>query len=436
MIAGTKCKHSGIKHSGIKHSGIKHSGIKHSGIAIEGLRAQIAQENMSERIYLDWNATAPLRPQAREALTAAFDVVGNPSSVHGEGRVARRLLEEARGQVAALVGARPSDVFFTGSGTEANALALSPAAETQGDGRSCDRLLMSSIEHSSVRAGARFPRAAIEDLPVDADGRVDFAVLQRRLSESSGIGRTLVSIMLANNETGVLQPIAAAAEIVHAAGGLLHVDAVQAAGRIAVDMAALGVDLLTVSAHKLGGPKGVGALVRCSDGLHISDPLIKGGGQERGMRAGTENVAGIAAFGAAAAAAQRDLEADTARVVALRDRLESGLKAIAPDAVVFGAGVERLPNTTAFATAGMKAETAVIAFDLEGIAVSSGAACSSGKVQPSHVLAAMGVPPELLRGAVRVSLGWTTTESDVEGFLRAWRKVSGALSKEQRGLAA
>jgi cysteine desulfurase len=394
---------------------------------------------MPERVYLDWNATAPLRPQAHDALIAALDVVGNPSSVHGEGRAARRLVEQAREQVAALVGARPADVIFTSSGTEANALALTPSIETRGDGRTCDRLLMSRIEHSSVRAGGRFPRAAIAELAVDADGRVDLAALRQRLVENPANARVLVSIMLANNETGVLQPIAKAAELVHTAGGLLHVDAVQAAGRIAVNMAAMGADLMTISAHKLGGPKGVGALVRRSDDLHISDPLIKGGGQERGMRAGTENVAAIAAFGAAAAAALGDLETEGASMLALRDRLESGVKAIAPSAVVFGAAADRLPNTTAFAAPGMKAETAVIAFDLEGIAVSSGAACSSGKVQPSHVLAAMGVSPELVRGGVRVSLGWTTTESDIERFLLAWRKVSGALSKESkvsRGLAA
>jgi cysteine desulfurase len=394
---------------------------------------------MAERVYLDWNATAPLRPKAHDALIAALAIVGNPSSVHGEGRAARRLIETARDQVAALVCARPGDVIFTGSGTEANGLALSPSIEIHGDGRACDRLLMSSIEHSSVRAGGRFPRSAIGDLPVDVEGRVDLAALRGRLAEVPVTARVLVSIMLANNETGVLQPVAEAAELVHAASGLLHVDAIQVAGRMPINMAGLGADLLTISAHKLGGPKGIGALVRRGDDLHFADPLIRGGGQERGMRAGTENVPGIAAFGAAAAAAHRDLETDGVRMLALRDRLEAGLRAVRADTVIFGAAADRLPNTTAFAAPGMKAETAVIAFDLEGIAVSSGAACSSGKVQPSHVLAAMGVSPELVRGGVRVSLGWTTTESDIERFLLAWRKVSGALSKESkvsRGLAA
>jgi cysteine desulfurase len=257
---------------------------------------------MAERVYFDWNATTPLRPQARQALHDALALTGNPSSVHAEGRAARYLIEHAREAVAALVGARPAGVIFTSSGTEANALAHSPAIETTGEKRPRDRLFMSAIEHSSVRAGGRFPRDAIEDIAVDADGRVKLAALADALRRAS---RPLVSIMLANNETGVVQPVAEAAAIVHAAGGLLHVDAVQAAGRIPCDLAAFGADLLTVSAHKIGGPKGVGALVRASDEIHFPDPLIRGGGQERGMRAGTENVAGIAAFGAAAAAAGR-----------------------------------------------------------------------------------------------------------------------------------
>jgi cysteine desulfurase len=387
---------------------------------------------MAERVYFDWNATTPLRPQVRQALQDALALTGNPSSVHAEGRAARYLIEHAREAVAALVGARPAGVIFTSSGTEANALAHSPAIETTGEKRPRDRLFMSAIEHSSVRAGGRFPRDAIEDIAVDADGRVKLAALADALRRAS---RPLVSIMLANNETGVVQPVAEAAAIVHAAGGLLHVDAVQAAGRIPCDLAAFGADLLTVSAHKIGGPKGVGALVRASDEIHFPDPLIRGGGQERGMRAGTENVAGIAAFGAAAAAAGRQLADEAADMLAVRNLLEEGLGAISPQAVIFGAGAERLPNTTLFALDGVNAETAIIALDLEGVAVSSGAACSSGKVQPSHVLGAMGVSPSLLRGAVRVSLGWTTTQDDVACFLGAWRKVSGALSKGLRSSA-
>jgi len=388
---------------------------------------------MSDRSYLDWNATTPLRNEAKAALAEALALLGNPSSVHAEGRAARRALEQAREEVAALVGARPGDVFFTSSGTEANMLALTPAIETATEKRSRTRLLISAIEHASVRAGGRFPREAIEELPVDADGRLNLAALAVAVAKTP---RPLVSLMLANNETGVIQPVAEAAARVHAAGGLLHVDAVQAAGRIDCDIAALGADLLTLSAHKIGGPKGVGALVRSSDDIHLAEPLIRGGGQERGLRAGTENVAGIAAFGAAAAVARRERAAETGHMVALRDLLETGLREISQRATIFGASAERLPNTTLFAAPGMKAETAVIAFDLEGIAVSSGAACSSGKVQASYVLAAMGVSPPLTRGAVRVSLGWSTTAADIEKLLGAWRKLATTLSKEERGIAA
>jgi cysteine desulfurase len=388
---------------------------------------------MADRSYFDWNATAPLRPQAAEALQAALGVPGNASSVHAEGRAARRVVERAREEVAALIGARAGDVFFTSSGTEANMLALTPAIETPGEKQPRDKLLISAIEHSSVRTGGRFAPDAVEELPVDADGRVDLRALESAMRQAS---RPLVSIMLANNETGVVQPVAEAAVIVHAAGGLLHVDAVQATGRIAVDINALGADLMTLSAHKIGGAKGVGALVRRSEDIHIADPLIRGGGQERGMRAGTENVAGIAAFGAAAAAARAHQPDEAAAMLALRNRLEAGLKVITPHAVIFGEATERLPNTTLFALSGMRAETAVIAFDLEGVAVSSGAACSSGKVQPSHVLAAMGVSPALTRAAVRVSLGWETTERDIERFLDAWRKLGTALSKGSQGVAA
>jgi cysteine desulfurase len=385
-----------------------------------------------ERVYFDWNATTPLREAARQALQDALAVPGNPSSVHAEGRAARRLVEDARERVARLAGARPADVIFTSSGTEANALALTPDIETADEKRPRDRLFMSAIEHASVRTGGRFPRAAVEDLPVDADGRLDLAGLAQSLARAS---RPLVSIMLANNETGVVQPVAEAAALAHAAGGLLHVDAVQAAGRIACDIDTLGADLLTLSAHKIGGPKGVGALIRSGEDIHFADPLIRGGGQERGMRAGTENVAGIAAFGAAAAASLTRRAEEAAAMLNQRNRLEAGLKAITPQAIIFGESTERLPNTTLFALPGMKAETGVIAFDLEGVAVSSGSACSSGKVQPSHVLAAMGVSPALVQGAVRASLGWETTERDIERFLEAWRKLGTALSKGQ-GMAA
>src|SRR5215468_1590799 len=258
---------------------------------------------MKERIYLDWNATAPLRPEARAAMLAALDAVGNPSSVHHEGRAARHVLEQARERVAALVGAQPRNVVFTSGGTEANMMALSPALEIAENKSGFDRLMMSAIEHASVRAGGSFASHEVEEIPVTGDGVVDLGALERRLSElrRQGARPPLVSIMAANNETGVIQPVEAAAAAIHTAGGLLHVDAAQVAGRIPFDISGSGADLLTVSAHKLGGPQGVGALIKQSETLHLAQPLLRGGGQERGARAGTENVAGIAGFGAAAA---------------------------------------------------------------------------------------------------------------------------------------
>jgi len=380
---------------------------------------------MTERVYLDWNATAPLRPAAREAFAAALELVGNPSSVHGEGRAARALIEQARGEVAALAGANAdNNVVFTSGGTEANALALSPTLGA--------RLLVSAIEHPSVLAGGRFALTSIARIAVDTDGIVDLAALEAALADGP---RALVSIMAVNNETGVIQPVAAAAAIAHRYGAILHVDAVQAAGRMPIDIKTLGADLLTLSAHKIGGAKGAGALITRGD-IH-PDPLIRGGGQERGNRAGTENVGGAAAFGAASSATLAQLAANMSRMAAQRAKLEAGILAATPDAVIFGSAVERLPNTTLVAIPGAKAETLVIAFDLDGVAVSSGAACSSGKVAPSHVLAAMGVAPDLARGAIRVSLGATTNESEIERFLIVWKRLTQSLSKgEKRGLAA
>jgi cysteine desulfurase len=384
---------------------------------------------MTERAYLDWNATAPLRPQARAALLEAFDQVGNPSSVHAEGRAGRHLVEEARRAVAAVVGADPRDVTFTSGATEANALALAPAP----DGFP-ERLLVSAIEHPSVRCGGRFPAAAVEEIPVTPAGIVDLAALARRMEELRRDGcRPAVSIMLANNETGVVQPVAAAADLVHAVDGTLHVDVVQGFGRIPFQLNELRADSLAVSGHKIGATMGTGALIRA--GGRPPEPLIRGGAQERGLRAGTENTAALAGFGAAARAAPAAMAADGARMAALRDRLEAGLRQITPDVVVFGTEAERVPNTCLFALPGMKAETAVIAFDLEGVAVSAGAACSSGKVQPSQVLAAMGVPPALARAAVRVSLGWTSAESDVLAFLSALKRLAQVLIKERKNIA-
>ena len=387
---------------------------------------------MSERAYFDWNATAPLRQEARAVMVTTLGLTGNASSVHAEGRAARRLVEAAREQVAGLVGAEAKNVTFTSGATEANMLALTPAIEIGGRKSLRDRLFISAIEHPSVRSGGRFPADAVEELPVTGAGVVDLHALRSAIARAE---RPFVSVMLANNETGVIQPIADIAAIVHTANGVLHVDAVQGPGRVACRIGELGADLMSLSAHKLGGPQGAGALVSRGD-IHIGEPLIKGGGQERGLRAGTENVAAIAGFGAAAAVSAN--QADATRMAGSRDRLEAGIKAILPEVLIFGESAPRLPNTTLFAVPGMKAETAIISFDLNGIAVSSGSACSSGKVQASHVLAAMGVEPSLAQGAVRVSLGWSTSESDIENLLNALTKVVSSLRKRHMnaGLAA
>ena len=384
---------------------------------------------MPDRVYLDWNATTPLRPEARQAVALALEISGNPSSVHAEGRQARRLVEDARAAVAAAVCARSQDVVFSSGGTEANALGLTPGLR-RGAGLPVRRLLVSAIEHPSVLSGGRFPAEAIGSIEVTGAGLVDLDHLRRLLVEGPP---ALVSVMLANNETGAIQPVAEIADIVHAAGGLLHVDAIQALGKISIDIKSIKADLITLSAHKIGGPKGVGALVLTEE-VQGLEPLLRGGGQELGRRAGTENVAGIAAFGAAAKAATGALKGDAARLQGLQNRLEAGLKQT-PGAIVFSQGAPRLPNTTLFTVPGLRAETAVIGFDLGGIAVSSGSACSSGKVQPSHVLEAMGFGKELAQGAVRLSLGWSTSEADIDLALEAWRKLADALLRGRRNTA-
>jgi cysteine desulfurase len=344
-------------------------------------------------------------------MLAALDVVGNPSSPHAEGRRARALVEDAREQVAALVGARPSEVVFTSGGTEANNWVL---------GAGWNRILLAGIEHDSVLAAARASQAQLVDLPVDRDGVIVRDGLSPRLA-SAAEGLALLTLQLANNETGVLQPLADVADEAKQHGLAVHSDAVQAAGRVPVELASLGVDYLTLSAHKLGGPQGTGALViRGRRGL---SPLISGGGQERRRRAGTENVAAIAGFGAAAEATQREL-AQMARVGQLQARLERQVRRITPEAVIIAERAARLPNTTDLALPGAHAETLVIQFDLAGIAVSAGAACSSGKVGASHVLAAMGLSAELAGAAIRISLGHGSTEGDVARFLSAWTDLA------------
>jgi cysteine desulfurase len=365
---------------------------------------------MRRETYLDWNATAPLRPEAASAIADALAQGGNPSSVHSKGRAARQLVERSRATVAALIGAPLDGVVFTSGGTEANHLAL------LGSGRA--RVLVSAVEHSSVLQAV--PDA--ERIPVHRDGIVDSAALATLLAAD---GRpALVSVMVANNETGVTQPVRALADIAHAHGALFHCDAVQAAGKIPLSLPELGTDFLTLSGHKIGGPAGIGALVM-APGVEVA-PLQRGGGQERNRRAGTENLAGIAGFAAAAVACD---SAEYERVSELRDRLEAALPS---EAVIVGAGTPRLPNTSAIAMPGVPAETQVIALDLDGVMVSAGAACSSGKVGPSHVLAAMGLAPEIANATIRVSLGWSTGEADIAHFLDAWTALYRRTSRQAK----
>jgi cysteine desulfurase len=364
--------------------------------------------------YLDWNATAPLRLEAIAAVEAALRHCGNPSSVHRRGRAGRQLIERSREAVAALVGAAPDSVVFVSGGTEANHLALL--------GTDRLRILVSAIEHDSVLRAV----ATAEPVTVDGDGVVRLDALAEVLAADDK--PALVSVMLANNETGVVQPVTEIAALAHSRGALFHCDAVQAAGKIPLDMAATGADLLTLSAHKLGGPAGVGALI-AARGLDLM-PMLRGGGQEHRRRAGTENLPAIVGFAAAAKAVAAEI-AVYDRVRALRDALEAAIIAVAPDAVVVGANAPRLPNTSAIAMPGMAAETQVIALDLDGVMVSAGAACSSGKVGRSHVLTAMALPPDIASSTIRVSLGWETSEADIDHFIHSWT----ALYRRRRGFA-
>ncbi|MGB1406436.1 MAG: cysteine desulfurase family protein [Parvibaculales bacterium] len=373
------------------------------------------------RTFLDYNATAPLRAEAREALVAALDI-GNPSSVHEEGRKARALVETARADVAALVSAPAETVIFTSGGTEACNLALglrqAPAGEIK-------RLLVSAIEHSAVLAAAEESVLPVELLPVTADGVVDMAALDAALQDETP---ALVCVMLANNETGTIQPIAEIAAKTRAHGSLLFCDAVQAAGKMPIDIFALGVDALSLSGHKLGAPMGIGALV--TRPAVVVPPQLLGGGQELGRRAGSENISGIAAFAAAAKAAMRDLN-DFANLAELRDDMEAALLAVQPQTEIFGKHADRLANTSCFALGGLNSETLVMALDLAGVAVSAGSACSSGKVSRSHVLAAMQAETHISKGVLRVSLGWQSNREDTEKLVDEWSKLAGrALAAE------
>jgi len=363
---------------------------------------------MSQPVYLDCNATAPLREEAQRAVTRALSAGGNPSSVHALGRAARRTVEDAREQVRILVNApENAQVVFTSGGTEANALALIGCAR--------EKVFAPGTEHPSVLNA----RGGVERIRVDVNGLIDPFELDEMFA--GGGDDVVVSVMLANNETGVLQQVEGIARVAHRYDALVHCDAVQAAGKVDVDFQALGVDMLSLSSHKIGGPQGVGALIVASGvALNAVQP---GGGQEGGLRGGTENVPGIAGFGAAAAAAKAGLETDMARVEALRDQLEAGIAGIAPDAQVIAGMADRLPNTSLIIMPGVASDSQVMAFDLAGLCVSAGSACASGKAKQSGALGAMGVPSAVAKCAVRVSLGHSNKNEDIESFLSAWKDL-------------
>lgn len=371
------------------------------------------------RIYLDWNASAPLLTEARAAMVDALEATGNPSSIHAEGRAARAQLETAREQVAALVGAKPAEVIFTSGATEANAMMLA--------GRPWGGFACSVMEHPSVLSAvpANVPSPVLIEASRDGRSAIGETLMEHLVTAAHLGGPLLVSHQLANGETGVIHDVRRLAELVrlHRSDAVIHTDAAQAAGRIAIDMGELGVDAITLSSHKLGGPIGAGALV-VRDGVQLS-PLLRGGGQERGRRAGTENVAAIAGFGAAAEVARRTLDRAADHMVSLRDRLEAGLMAATPGAVIVGQASPRLPNTMCVSLSGRRAEFLVMALDLAGIAISAGSACSSGKVAASAVLAAMGLPEAIQQSAVRISVGISTTTEEIEAFLTTWKTIAG-----------
>ena len=382
---------------------------------------------------MDYNATAPLLPQVAEAMTAAFGAFGNPSSIHTEGRAARKIAEDSRRAIARALRALPQQVFFFGSGSEANAFALRPGLRK--GGVAAARLITTSVEHPCVLRGHGFAADEVRLLKVDGHGVIDLADLRAALAEDER--PALVSVMLANNETGVIQPVMEVANLLEGTSHILHSDVVQALGKIEVNFRLLGADIITVSAHKCGGPKGIGALVRRDDSIEFAPAMIRGGGQERNMRAGTENVPAIAGFGVAVEAAVRYVEDGVPhKIGALRDLLEQGLCEIDPATHMFARDVARLPNTSCFALEGIAADVALIRFDLEGVSVSSGSACSSGKVAASHVLSAMGVPKSLASGAIRASLGWASTEEDVRKVLAAWQGIVAEVEEAKQRRAA
>ncbi len=394
---------------------------------------------MGERAYLDHNATTPLRPAVVEAMTWAFSLSGNPSSIHTEGRAARAAMDRARAQMASAVGGTAKDVVFMSGATEAlnTLLRPSPAVTSTSGARRTDRLLVLATEHSAALAGGGFEADSIETIPIDTDGFIDLAFLEQRLREladPSGFAPVTVVVQLANSETGVIQPVRLVSQLTDRFGALMVCDAVAAFGKIPVNLADLNADAIVVSAHKFGGPKGIGAIVLNGSTLQFERPLLTGGGQEMRRRSGTENVPAIVGMGVAAELAAAELELDSVRITALRERLLTGLCLARPDLVVFGDQAPRLPNTLNIGLPGAKAETAVIALDLGGVAVSSGSACSSGKVKRSHVLDAMGVAPGLAESAMRFSLGWTTTEDEIDHAIVTFGKLFGQVARH--GVAA
>lgn len=364
-------------------------------------------------VYLDHNATSPLRAEARDAMERAYDTGGNPSSVHAAGRAARAIVETARAGIARHFVTRAEDVVFTSGGTEASNLVIASASRA-----GARRLIISAIEHDAVRDAALASGLEVEILPVTQSGVADLGWLERRLAgwDRDKDGIPFVALMAANNETGVIQPVEAAGRLVREADGLFHVDAVQMAGKAPFDFAGSLAHYAALSAHKCGGPQGVGALLLACDA-----PLSRqmhGGGQEKGRRSGTENVAGIAGFAAALDAVAAD---EAARMASLRDALQLRLES-AEGVRIWGAGADRLPNTLCLSAAGWQSEIQVIAMDLAGFAISAGSACSSGKVRKSRVLEAMGADEAEAASAIRISLGWTTTQDDVHRFADAWMR--------------
>lgn len=377
----------------------------------------------AQRAYLDHNATTPLHPAARDAMLDVLERCGNASSIHAEGRAARAMLEEARAEIAAFVGVPGKNVIFTSGGTEALNLVLTPDLEDMPGARGpFDVLLMGAGEHAAVLLGHRFPAEAAETIGFTREGVLDLAALDAALERHAG-RRIMLSLQAANNETGVIQPVAEAARLVQAAGGYAICDAVQSAGKIDCDINILEADALVLSGHKLGGPQGVGALCFKSAVPHIRNVLLRGGGQERGFRAGTENIASVVGMAAAVRAAAERRARQALNLAAWRDQVEAEVTRVAEDAVFFGQGAERLPNTSCFAVPGIEAHVLLMFLDMEGVAVSSGSACSSGKVKRSHVLTAMGVATDLAGAALRMSLGWNSRPEDCLLFGRALEKA-------------